>query len=254
MRFVLLLVAFLGVVHAATVQILPNHEMNGCSPAGVVTQFGLAGPLQDWTVTLLPSTDITSFSSTSQDGNFDVPEPPEIASPDLCSGLVEPGGQYSFTPNFFINVNGINTPQTFTLSAYFACRNQGNSNPCLFAISVNRGGSPEIIPFSQGGQITPGAISTPQFAFQLQTAEFLFNPATDTISIMANIPSPNSGLMTEITMTFEAVMEGDPHLDFGFTTLDFIGSPNRVYNIISSPSLQVSLFSPFPLLFSIFKL
>lgn len=242
MRFVLLLVALLGVVNAATVQILPNFEMNGCTPPSLNPPFGLGGPVQGWTVVALPSTDVTAFASSPQNGNFGIPVVPGIAAPDLCSGLVEPEGIYTFTPNSFTNVAGINTPQTFTLSAYVACRHDSNPAPCLFSILATINGSPVSIPFAQGGVVPAGAIFTPSLSFQLQTAEIIFNPATDIISIQVVVPTGGDGLITQVSMTFEAVMEGDPHLDFGFTTLDFIGAPHRVYNIISSPSLQINAF------------
>ncbi len=230
--FVVFLAALAAVVLAQT-QILPNPDMDGCNPG----DSGLY-PLSQWTA-LLGGSDVTADRSSSvANANF-LLQPGTGPASDTCTLWFAGPNTLVLTPTSFVNAAGITTPSLFTFSGWFACDTFGPTAPCVFSLQINGGSL--IIPL---GSIIPGAPAP----FVPLTAQFPFNPSTDTISIVGtSADSFIFGYVTQALFTTDEIIEDDPHIDLGFMKFDFDGQPNRVYNLISSPSLQVLLLFEFSL-------
>jgi len=224
--FVVVLSTLAAVVLAQT-QILPNPDMDGCGSAA-----SGSSPLIGWTALRNGVDDTEDRSINVASPSFFLEQGTGPAS-DTCTAWFGGVATLVLTPNSFVNAAGITSPSLFTFSGWFACDTASSIESCSFSLLINEDLS---IPLGTIEASNPAP-------FEQFTTQITFNPSSDSFSIVGNAPSDDLfGYVTQALLTFDETIEGDPHINLGFMKFDFEGQPNRIYNLISSPSLQVILF------------
>ena len=214
---VLLLLVSLAAVQAQ--QVLNNFNMDGCG--------GSSGLLTDWTG--------TAFCGPSSD------QPCSLSSMAFVSGGPTPGlsdcaAQWAPGVSAY-SQNVVLTPGSYNFQAFLGCFDFGGVGECTFTLTIDS--TPITLSGATKNAVDSGATYTPVTA----TGIPITNPAV-TVSLDCALTSGSSYcLVTQATLTRQAVVVGDPHfVGLDGQIFDMTGEAGSAYSLLSDKDVMVCVF------------